>query len=113
MSTTAWSTSLTAGETFRRRVTWKVDGTGVDLTEWTARMQVRDKATNTLVIELSTDNGRLTLDGEGHVDMFIDETDTAELTPGRYVFDVRLTNGTDVRYILNGSSLRVKDAVTE
>ncbi len=114
MNTNAWSPNLTAGETFRRRLTWRTGTplTPVDLTGYTARIQVRDRATGEVAIELSTENGRITLDDAGHIDLYVDELDTADIPAGRYRFDLRLDNGTDVVYLLDGSSLRVREAVT-
>ena len=93
------------GATFRRVITWKQDGALVNLTGYTARMQIRATAeASTALIELTTENGRIALGGTaGTITLTISATDTAALTAGRAVYDLELVaaNGT-VTNLLGG-----------
>lgn len=42
---------------------WKRDNVIVDITGWTARMEIRDKIGGILLYRLDTSNGRLTING--------------------------------------------------
>ena len=49
------------GATFAKQLTYAIDGDPVDLTAYTARMQVREKHTSkTAVVSLTTENGGIT-----------------------------------------------------
>lgn len=96
------------GATFRRRVTVAAaSGDPVDLTGFTARMQVReDYPAETVMLEASTDDGRITVDGPAGV-LWITVPPTATAALPRYgfgVYDLELVSpdGGDVRRILEG-----------
>ena len=58
------------------------DGPPVDLTGYEARMQVRDPVTRELVLELSTDNGRLSIvPADGEVNLTVAAADTWIASP--------------------------------
>jgi len=80
------------GATFRRVITWKQDGELVDLTSFTARMQIRATTeAATALIELTTENNRIALGGTaGTITLTISATDTAALTAGTAVYDLEL-----------------------
>lgn len=72
------------------RTTWEeewqlmetIDGPPVDLTGYEARMQVRDRHANELVLELSTANGMLTIEPlEGIVQVRVEAEDVAAMSP--------------------------------
>lgn len=99
------------GATFSRRVTWKnPDGTAVNLTGYTAALQVRatlDAATPTL--ELTTANSRITLGGAaGTIDFLVDATTMTAVPAGQYVYDLELTaaNGTKTRLLMGDFEVR-------
>jgi hypothetical protein len=97
--------SVVQGATFRRRLTYKQasDSTPINLTGYTAKMQIRDASSNVLILELSTTNGRITLGGTaGTIDLLIAATDTDDFTPGCYIYDLELLNGTEVLYLVQG-----------
>jgi hypothetical protein len=63
----------------------------MDLTGYTAHMQVRTKETGALVFDLTTDNGGLTLgDSAGTITFFISAADTAAVTDGKCKYDLEL-----------------------
>lgn len=53
------------GTTIDRMMVWKRDGVIVDMTGWTARMEIRDRIGGTLLFRLDTTNGRLTVGSNG------------------------------------------------
>lgn len=91
------------GATFSRRITWTDEnGDVVPLTGYSARMKVRttiDAAT--LLHELTTDNGGISLGGvAGTIDLLIDAATTADFPAGtrrsgiRYYYDLELESST-------------------
>ena len=69
------------GATFSKQLTYTIDDTPVDLTSYTARMQVREKYTSkTAAVNLTTENGGISLGGtSGTIDLFISDSDTSEI----------------------------------
>jgi hypothetical protein len=96
------------GATFRKEITWKAGDPAlpVDLTDCTARMQVRQKVDSTdVLLALTTENSRITLGGTaGTIVLEVDATDTAAITwrTGVYDLEVEFTTG-DVRRLLTGT----------
>ena len=120
--------SVRRGSTLRRTITWysvpvwvdpeetELDtnlSTPVDLTGYTARMQVRECKANTTVIELTTENGGLTLgDAAGTITFFVSDADTESTQSDRCVYDLELVEpGGDVTPLLAGTFI-FKDQVT-
>jgi hypothetical protein len=94
------------GATFTLPLVWKqADGTPVDLTGYSAQMDVRtSKTAETAVVELTTINGRITLGGAtGEITLMIPATITATLDPAAYVYDLELIQGVTVYRILEGT----------
>ena len=94
------------GTTFTLPFTIKTDGVAWDLVgNYTAKMQVRSFLDSTTVlIELSTANGRITFASAGSVTLSITATDTEDLQTGRHTYDLEFTNTGDgtVTRILEG-----------
>jgi hypothetical protein len=67
----------------------------VDITNYTAKMQVRKDAGKPLIVELSTTNGRIIIDGpNGKISLLIPASITETLPPGIYKYDLELINNT-------------------
>ena len=102
------------GATTSRVFTWYVDETKttkVNLTGYTAKMQVRAKPGSTLIVELSTTNGRIVLGGAaGTITCTIPAADM-NMTADLYQYDLELTNGTVVTRLVQGS-FEVRDEIT-
>ena len=65
----------------------------VDITGYTAKMQVRKKPGAPLVLEMSTQNGRITFTPlTGIINIVVQAADTALLVPGLYRYDLDLTD---------------------
>jgi len=101
-----YNITLDQGATYSQLVTWKnSSGTLIDLTGWTARMQVRPLVKSaTSLIELTTENGRISLGGAaGTITLTISATDTDDLPVGTYRYDLELVDGSTVERLLMGS----------
>lgn len=99
-----YNMTLKQGSTFQKVITWKnADGTVINLTGYTARMQLKRKHQDVdPEFTLTTENSRITIDGTaGKVTLNIAAGDTALLT-GKYVYDLELVNGSYVDRILQG-----------
>ena len=92
------------GTTFSKQLTWEIDGDPVDLTTYTARMQVREKYTSpSATLTLTTENGGITLGGiQGTVDLDIDATSTSNLIAKEYVYDLELVSSSVVTRLIEG-----------
>jgi hypothetical protein len=98
MAATTYDILIEQGATFSQLVTYKDNGVAVNLTGYTARMQVRAtlESASTLV-ELTTANSRIALGGTaGTITLTISATDTAALTAGRGVYDLELVSGSGI-----------------
>ena len=93
------------GDTFSLLLTWRDENQDlVDLTGYTARMQLRtsvDATTNSL--ELTTENGRIVLGGAlGEIQLTVDAETMADLDAGSYKYDLEMVQGATVRKLLAG-----------
>lgn len=102
------------GATFRfNRLWYDSEENPIDLSTSTAKMQVRESPDKPVLIELSTDNGRILLDAEpGRIDLEIDSTDTELLTFQRAYYDVEVTTDGVVTRLFEGV-VRVSPQITQ
>ena len=86
------------GATYSQVITYKEAGVAINLTGYTARLQVRSTLESaSTVVELTTANGRIVLGGAaGTITLTISATDTAALTAGRGVYDLELVSGSGI-----------------
>lgn len=98
--------TIDKGATYRKTFFWKDSaGVPIDLTGYTARMQIRENySSNTLIAELTTENGGITITPlEGKIELFLSDTDTTALTQSKGVYDIELlAPGGDVIKFLRG-----------
>ena len=96
---------LDQGSTFSLVLTYKdSNGDAINLTGYTARMQMRRNHEDTALIELTTENGRIALGGSaGTVTLTIAAGDTAALPPIEGVYDLELVSGSIVDKLLAGT----------
>lgn len=102
--------------------TWQLlqakNGPPVDLSGYTARMQLRPAITSaSAALELTTANGRLTIDGPtGKVTVKVDPADLATLSPDnskrRFLYDCELTSASNVVIPLFKGRVTVTPRVT-
>jgi hypothetical protein len=102
------------GSTWSLQLTWlDADGAAVDLTGYTARMQIRPTLESTTVTaSLTTENGGIALGGTaGTIDLTLSASATAAIVAGSYFYDVELVNGVVVTRVIEGG-LTVRREVT-
>jgi hypothetical protein len=97
--------TIEQGTTFRRTLTWKDSvGNPVNLTGYTGKMQIREKPTDPVAIQLDSTNGGVAFNGsQGQVLLYISAVNTTLLTLKRYVYDLELTApGGDIIRLVQG-----------
>lgn len=106
MNAGRYNITVTNGTTFTLAPIWLVDNLAVNLTGYSADMQVRD-VSNNLIVELNTSNGKATIQpGLGQTTFTLTPTQTsaANLPAGNYSYAFNLTDGSgNVYQILNGA----------
>lgn len=91
------------GATFDYLLTWKTSGTAVDLTGYTARMQVREDFTSSTAVLSLTNGSGITLGGTaGTILLATSAGTTAALAAGDYVYDLELVNSNIVTRLVQG-----------
>lgn len=93
--------SIEQGATFSKRLVWRdKNKRPVPLTGYTAKMQVRPSATSaTVILELSTANGRITFPGAGVIQLDVAANDTDAITSGVYDLKLYAPSGQEIRFI--------------
>jgi hypothetical protein len=102
------------GATFRKLITWTAEDTLVNLTGWSARMQLRSRHTSTTVLaSLTTENSKIILGGAaGTVDLNLTAAETAALTRTKGVYDLEMIDPNGVVIRLLEGSFTLKKEVT-
>lgn len=102
------------GATFSRVITWKDESeTLVNLTGYTARMQIRQRIGGDTLIALTTENSRIALGGTaGTITLNVSATDTAALTMDG-VYDLELVSAAGVVTRLLQGSVTLSKEVTK
>ncbi len=90
--------TIEQGETFVRVLTWQDEELAlVNLTGYTARMQLRANRSDTAAVSLTTDNGGIVLGGAaGTITITITAAQTAALVSSVYFYDLELVSGTGI-----------------
>ena len=92
------------GATWDRTFTVTVGGTKLNLTGYTAAMQVRESADATATLISLTNGSGITLGGTaGTVDVVISSSVTAGVAAGSYSYDLELNSGSTITRLLEGS----------
>lgn len=82
------------GASWDRTITWKIDGTAVNLTGYTARMQVRRTVdADATLIALTSGSGITITAGTGTIALAMTAAQTAALPPGTWVYDLEVVSG--------------------
>lgn len=103
------------GATFTRELTWSDENDQpINLTGYTARMQVRQSVKSTaVVLELTTTNGRVVLyPASGKIVLSLTATETAALPAKSCVYDLELVSAGGVVTRLVEGSFTVRPEVT-
>ena len=95
------------GSTFTRQLTWEDSaGSAINLTGYTARMDVRTSidAAGAATLSLTTANGRIVLGGTaGTIALSAEGTATAAVVAGDYVYDLELVSGSTITRLVQGT----------
>jgi hypothetical protein len=107
-----YNISVVKGTTFALAPQWLINNLPVDLTGYSADMQVRD-VSNNLIVELSTANTKITLTPtQGIVNLLLTATQTSALAVGNYTYGLNLTDSAgNVYQILTGNFIISASAV--
>lgn len=95
------------GATFRKAYIYaqgdEENNTPIDLTGYTARAKIRPSYAKAAIVELTTENGGITLGGAaGTVDVVIEAPVTTDLPGLAALYDLELVNGTEVIRMVEG-----------
>ena len=107
--------AIEQGATFSLILTWRIDGTAVNLTGYTARLQARVDVEDTeVVLSLTTDTGGgIALGGAaGTITLTRSAAQTAAIAAGDYVYDLELAAGSGQVTRLVQGQLTVSPEVT-
>jgi len=92
------------GATYDLNLTWAIGGTAVNLTNYTAAMQVRINPGDTNTILSLTNGSGITLGGTvGTIAVNVPSNTMGSATAGNYVYDLELNSGSEVTRLLQGS----------
>lgn len=101
------------GSTFNKTLTYKdSNDVAIDLTGYTARMQIRSKITDaTFIDELTTGNGRIVLGGAaGTIQLIFSDAVTAAYTFDTALYDLELIDGSsNVSKLMKGKIILIKE----
>jgi hypothetical protein len=88
-----YNTTCPQGATYDIQFTYKINKFPVNLTGYSARMQVRESysSPNTLV-SLSTGSGITLGESAGTINILISAVETAAFTPNTYIYDIELVS---------------------
>jgi hypothetical protein len=109
-----YNLSVIQGTTFTLKPVWKIGGIPVIMSNYSADMQVRYASDTSIIVELSTANGKITIDSAyGRVNLNLSASDTAALPAGTYQYQLNLTDNTaGVTYAILTGAFVVVAAVT-
>ncbi len=92
------------GATYDLNLTWTIGGSAVNLTNYTAAMQVRTTPAATATIFSLTNGTGITLGGTaGTIAITIDSEAMGAATAGQYVYDLELDSGSTVTRLIQGT----------
>ena len=105
MTAGIYNFTIDQGANWNLKVVYKdSDGDVIDLTGYTAAMQLRQNYnSDTAVLSLSTSNGGITINGPlGELNLQATAAQTGSLDSGFYVYDLEVTSGGVVTRIIQG-----------
>jgi hypothetical protein len=114
MSALKLNLTFEQGAEYSKRLVWRdKNKRAVDLTGYTALLQVRDKVGGTVLVEMSTENGGITLGGKaGTIQLKLTPAQTAALTFQSAVYDMYLYVGDESAIRLIEGAVKLSPAVT-
>ena len=119
MSAGVLNLKIEKGAKFTKTLIWKdKDSDPISLTEYGARMHIRQRISDTTFIEeLTTDNAGIVLEAGGNtgqIELYIGATSTDEYTSEYAVYDLELYSTTDVDNVIRllGGQITIVEGVT-
>jgi hypothetical protein len=92
------------GATYDLSLTWSIGGTAVDLTNYTAAMQVRDSYDSDTAVLFLTNGSGITLGGTaGTIGVSVGYQTMGSVVAGQYVYDLELNSGSQVTRLVQGN----------
>lgn len=109
MTAGSYDITIEQGATFELHIIYETGSPAVpvNLTGWTARMQVRLKYTapDPPLLSFTTANGAITVGSAGQIDVIgLASLTDLVLAPKICVYDLKIVNGTTVRRIVSGNA---------
>lgn len=75
---------------------FSLSATDLSLVGYSAKMQVKKNYNSILIVELSTTNGKIVIDTlNNRLQLKLSASETAALTPGKYLYDLKLIKDSD------------------
>ena len=104
ISPATYNTTCYQGATWDKTFTATQNGTAIDWTGYTAKMQVRQypNTTDTPVLTLQTGSGITALTNDGKVIVTATAAQTGSIPAGNYVYDIELTQGSYIIRLVKG-----------
>lgn len=100
------------GATWGLTLQWQdSEGVVIPLDGYSARMQIRRMIDQPVDVELTTENGRITI-ADNCINLHLTASDTSELNKEFYVYDLELVNGDVVHRFIEGD-IKVSPEVTK
>jgi hypothetical protein len=115
MTAAAYDFVIEQGATLDKSFVWKDStGTVINLSGYTARMQIRQTAaSSTVLLELTTLNGRIIITaGEGKIRLLVTAADTGAITWQRGKYDLELVSSAGIVTRLLSGDVTVSKEVT-
>jgi len=114
MSAGEYSFTIESGTDWTLTLTYKdASGTAINNTSYTANMDIRSALAGSLIKNLSSAGGEITIGGSnGRIVLALTDTETSALTAGRYVYDLELTDTSSNTIRLIEGNVTVKGQVT-
>jgi hypothetical protein len=106
--------NFTQGDTFTSAPAWKISGSYVNVANYSALMQLRRGSnTGTVVLELSTANGRIVAGTtDGKFTITVPSNVTATVPSGSFYYDLQVTSPDNVVTTLLSGVFTVKAQVS-
>jgi hypothetical protein len=101
-----YNTVIDQGADWFMNATWEDSaGNPINVTGYTAALQLRTSPlARTYVLSLNTTNGGIVVDGpNGLFTVHATATQTADIAPGRYSYDLEIDSGTVVTRLIQGT----------
>jgi hypothetical protein len=103
MSAATHNLIVERGATWAQQLIWKDSGgTPIDLTGYSARLQVRPRSGGNVLVSLTSGSGITLGTTNGTIDLTISAGATSLLPAGSYRYDLELVTGTTVTRLIEG-----------